>query len=394
MRRSTPHYANLKFPKPMTLGQIRATLDEGTLLLDFFVGENRSYVFEVGKHTFKRHAVPVSREALQTEVSLLLESLTDERKPFDRQDARRLYSQLIEPAKPEIDRTERLLLSPEKFLWKLPFCALVTNDDPANPRYLVENKPLHSILSMNVYAELKAKPPRHKLASLVAFGDPRFGTESGSDELGGSSFGQVPLTGAQVRALARLYGTTAHLGKEATRSSVIKFAPRGRIVHLAVHAKANDGCDPLSSFLALTPEHRGERFGMLTAYDVMQNLRLEADLVTLAACETGAGQVSNTEGVIGLTRAFQYAGARSVLCTLWVIRAGPSSQMLSGIDPYHPALQPSETALSNSFYGALRKGRPKDKALRIAQVAMIHGSNVEYRDPRHWAAFTLQGYWK
>ena len=106
----------------------------------------------------------------------------------------------------------------------------------------------------------------------------------------------------------------------------------------------------------------------------MAQPRLDADLVTLSACDSGLGKEMGGEGLIGLVRAFQFAGARSVLASLWSVA------------------DVSTADLMKRFYGHLRAGKPKDEALRAAQVELIHSPT--YFHPYHWAAFQLFGDWK
>jgi CHAT domain-containing protein len=113
---------------------------------------------------------------------------------------------------------------------------------------------------------------------------------------------------------------------------------------------------------------------LLQAWEVLESVRLDADLVTLSACDTGLGKEMGGEGVIGLTRAFQYAGARSVLASLWSVS------------------DVSTADLMRRFYSHLRAGRSKDEALRRAQVELIHSSAFSH--PYSWAAFQLVGDWQ
>jgi CHAT domain-containing protein len=114
--------------------------------------------------------------------------------------------------------------------------------------------------------------------------------------------------------------------------------------------------------------------GWLEAWEIATHVRLEAELVTLSACQTGLGVPLAGEGSLGLTRAFLHAGARSVVSSLWRVA------------------DESTAVLMTRFYRELRAGRSKDEALRRAQVALLR--DRRWRDPYHWAAFQLQGDWR
>ena len=148
------------------------------------------------------------------------------------------------------------------------------------------------------------------------------------------------------------------------------------LIHFACHAVINERF-PLDSALAFTiPENpkEGQDNGLLQAWEIFERVRIDADLVTLSACESGLGKEMGGEGLIGLTRAFQYAGARSVLASLWKVEDESTAELMK------------------RFYGYLKAGKTKDEALRLAQLDLIQSPN--YSAPQDWAAFQLNGDWK
>ncbi len=311
-------------------------------------------------------------------------------KPF----ARELYTKLLGPAQSEVNRAKRLLICPDKALYQLPFSALI---QPQSGRYLIESKPLHIVVSMSVYAQLRAMKARPN-GTVLALGDPQYPplqsasvstvdvsppTVMASAETrrqvtlmgggGGGALPPLPYTRDQVLRIGQIYGAQAriHLGKEATTSVVKRDGPQARILHLACHGLL-DNTDPLASALALTPENAQDD-GMLRGYDVMK-LKLHADLVVLSACETGRGKETRSEGIAGMTRAFEYAGARSVLVSLWDVEDRRTAQLME------------------VFYQALKHGAKKDEALRSAQLSLLR--NEPDSRPFYWAAFQLNGDWR
>ena len=138
----------------------------------------------------------------------------------------------------------------------------------------------------------------------------------------GFNFTPLPATRREVEALSRGFGkqATVYLGAEATEGRAKSIA-KTRYLHFATHGLL-DARSPLDSALALTvPAERraGEENGLLQAWEIFEQLRIDADLVTLSACETALGDDVAGEGLIGLTRAFHYAGARTVLASLWAV---------------------------------------------------------------------------
>ena len=189
---------------------------------------------------------------------------------------------------------------------------------------------------------------------------------------------RLPASRSEVQAISSLFpGARVLLGGDATEEAVKSLAPQARRLHFACHGLLDERF-PLNFGLAFSiPEHRkaGLDNGYLQAWEIFDELRLDADLVTLSACDSGLGQEMGGEGLVGLVRAFQFAGARSVLASLW----GVSDE--------------STADLMKRFYGYLRSGKTKDEALRAAQIDQIRKKTGESH-PFHWAAFELFGDWR
>jgi CHAT domain-containing protein len=179
------------------------------------------------------------------------------------------------------------------------------------------------------------------------------------------------------------------VGAEATEEEAKKVSKGARILHFAAHARLDDRF-PLNSALVLTipegfPEDRDN--GLLQVWEIFERVRLNADLVVLSACDTGLGEELGGEGLIGLTRAFQYAGARTVMASLWSVQDQATSELMI------------------RFYKHLRAGLTKDRALQAAQQELIRGP-IEVTDdkgekvvkdfsaPYYWAGFQLYGDWQ
>jgi CHAT domain-containing protein len=300
--------------------------------------------------------------------------------------ARRLYDLLVRPAEARIAGAQRILVSPHGPLDTLPFAALVRGG-----RYLVEWKPIHSVLSATVYAELaRARPPRREPGGeerLVAFGNPVY-TPPAPDAAAdpevreavrrGLRLQPLPSSGEEVKSIAALYPQAEiYLGREATEERAKSIGREARLVHFACHGVLDERF-PLNSALVFTQPEKlaeGRDNGLLQAWEIFEGMRLDADLVTLSACDTGLGRETAGEGLVGLTRAFQYAGARSVLASLW----GVADRSTAGF--------------MKSFYGYLHSGKTKDEALRAAQIDYIR-EKAGPSHPFHWAAFQLSGDWQ
>ncbi|HKV10233.1 MAG TPA: CHAT domain-containing protein [Thermoanaerobaculia bacterium] len=391
MRRASPRSAALQDPQPLDLAGARAALDPGTVLLAYAVGEEKTWLFAVqpagvsgpGLAVFP---VDAGARTLREEVERFRRLLGNPKSDAEalREQAQKLYGRLLLPAGAEIERAERILLSVDGPLHTLPFAALQRGD-----RYLVEHRPVHSVLSATVYAEMtKSRSARRKPEEirLTAFGNPVYqpATEAPADpELReavrrGLDLLPLPSSSREVKSIAALYpGARVFLGSDATEEKAKTLGPESSLVHFACHGLLDERF-PLNSALALTLPRDpapGRDNGLLQAWEIFESVRLDADLVTLSACDTALGREMGGEGLVGLTRAFQYAGARSVLASLWSV-----SDL-------------STARLMKSFYGYLQSGKPKDEALRAAQIDQIR-SGTGGSHPFHWAAFQLFGDWR
>ncbi|HXU31188.1 MAG TPA: CHAT domain-containing protein, partial [Thermoanaerobaculia bacterium] len=398
IRRISPRYAAIAAPVPLDAPAARRTLAPGEIGLAYSVGERRTLLFVLTPEGFPGAppaglavaTIPLDREALRREVAAFRSLVLAGQGAGDDRPLRvlgaRLYSVLLGPAAPWLARAERLRISADGPLAELPFAALVAPVAPAGRSvYLAERWPLSTVLSATLAAELdRMRGEKPAAEALVAFGDPLYGGRPGTAASRGprpsvrfrAGLPPLPASRGEVQQVAGLFRPVrSFLGAEATEARFLAEAPRGRFVHFAGHALL-DPRFPLDSALALSAPDRPSRpgdDGLLQAWEIFERLRLSADLVTLSACETALGTEAQGEGLLGLTRAFHYAGARTVLSSLWSVSDRSTAELMG------------------RFYAHLGAGEPKDRALSLAQREMLGGS---YHHPYHWAAFQLDGDWR
>jgi CHAT domain-containing protein/Tfp pilus assembly protein PilF len=418
MRKASPRYASLRYPQPLDLVGTRAVLESGTLLLSYSVGKDKAFALAVEPSGTTGSGLTLftlsgNDRSLRDSVQAFLTLVEWEKPSSDlTARARSLYDTLLKPAEALIARYDRLLIIPDGPLHTLPWAALIRSPKNGRTQYFAEWRPSHTAVSATVYAELnrtRSKAPRDPSIIVTAFGEPNYpkllknrgaakrGDEEGPvgeiapDEFaeveephirsvarGGFRFEPLPESRKEVQEIASLYAprSAAHLGADATEEKAKSIGKDVPIIHFATHAVINERF-PLDSALVLSiPEHpkEGQDNGLLQAWEIFERMRIDADLVTLSACESGLGKEMGGEGLIGLTRAFQYAGARSVLASLWKVEDKATGELMK------------------RFYTYLKAGKTKDEALRSAQIDLIHSS--DYSHPRDWAAFQLNGDWK
>jgi CHAT domain-containing protein/tetratricopeptide (TPR) repeat protein len=294
---------------------------------------------------------------------------------------RELYNLLIAPIERELPRGSgaRLTIVPHGPLFQVPFAAL----KDSRGRYLIERYSLHAVPSAALlqFTADRLRTDARSSGGLIV-GDPAPLPRIAGDP----PLARLPGASAEARAIARLLPggrTTLLEAGAAAEDEVRASAMRRSILHFATHAIVRDG-DPLASFLALAPGPGDRHDGQLTAQEIY-GLELDADLVVLSACRSGGGAIGS-DGVAALARAFIYAGAASLVVSVWDVVDAPTSVLL-------PA-----------FYRAWLGGADKDRALRGAQLRLIAdlragrikvpsplGELVLPEDPMFWAGVVLIG---
>ncbi|MDY7014527.1 MAG: CHAT domain-containing protein, partial [Cyanobacteriota bacterium] len=419
IRANSPKYAALTQPQPLTLEEIQQNiLDDDTLLLQYSLGEERSYLWLVGKNSFSSYVLPPGRE-LEAAARGFHQLLKNPRYNYRlRRSLIRVLSPESAEAVPQISQmllgpvveqlgNKRLVIVSDGALQYIPFAALpLPGTEDEQPVPLIADREIVHLPSTSTLGVLRqeraGRTPAPKQIALL--GDPVFGPDDprvtaeppvargdGRDRgIDGLLLDRAATT-ADV-GLLRLPGTRREveaimaLVPEAQRSQVFDFAANRdfatreqlsqyRIVHLATHGILNSTHPELSGVvLSLVDEGGNPQNGFLRLHDVF-NLNLNAELVVLSACQTGLGREVKGEGLVGLTRGFMYAGAPGVLVSLWNVDDAATAEMMA------------------RFYRLLlREGKSAAAALRQAQLEMR--TETEWKSPFYWAAFTLQGEWQ
>ena len=360
LRSTQPELASLVAADPPTFAQMTATARrlEATVV-EYFVTEDRVFIFVLDpRGSLAARTVGVERTRLRDSVGAVHRMLNelDAEGLRDQAALHRalagLHRQLVAPVAALLPRDPGALVYvvPHDALWRVPFAAL----RDARGRTLLRRHTLAFAPSLDV---LRYTPGKGAAGTtpLLALADPRAGGDA------------LPGARAEVRQLARHFPAdrrTVLVGADASEANGKRLAPGQGVLHFAVHGVIDDA-RPLDSALLLASGegedgalHVAEAFG----------LRLQADLVVLSGCSTGLGKVTG-DGVLGLARAFLYAGTPSVVVSQWDVSDRATAYLM------------------DRFYARLRAGRGKARALRAAQIA----TQARYPHPALWAAFSLVG---
>ncbi|HEY3135454.1 MAG TPA: CHAT domain-containing protein [Blastocatellia bacterium] len=363
-------------------------------LLEFSLGEERSFVW-LFAHDDISCAVLPSRKEIEKGVRAYLQLIAESPSPLyierdlakARKQACELFVTLFGALASHIELSQRLIIVPDGLLNYLPFEALIHNG-----RYFVEDHEISyspSASLLGLWREQSGRSDSDDQMELFAVGDPAFdlatklaglsrvksSVNSPSSHVSKAHAVQLaplPRTRDEVQSIAGLFPASrckVLLGNDGTEAA-IKREPLGRYrrLHFATHSLVDDK-SPWRSAVVLAPGN-GED-GFLEASEIC-DLDLDCELVVLSGCQTGRGQLLSGEGIVGLTRAFLYAGAQSVVVSLWSV-----SDISTG-------------RLMKDFYQNLMVNSSNASALRLAKLHLLRSETVT-RHPYYWASFVSVG---
>lgn len=418
IRQQSPQFASLTQPEQLEIKQIQSEmLDEDSVLLEYVLGKEKSFVFVISKNSFeivelseskiiedltrkavenlKARGYEIENENLSTRTARIKKA--DE---LANANLKELGEILIKPIASKIE-DKRLLIVPSDVLQYLPFAALPANSGSKN-NFLIETNEIVYLPSASVLPFLQQNKSRSKniKTSVGILADPVFTADDVRlKQLKNPSINNTVMVEGQVVSSLKLRSDFSRLRFTRSEAEAIssfiedeeKFVAldfaanlktihnenlqQSRIVHLATHGIINSQFPELSGLvLSLVDENGKSQDGILRLYEIY-NLQLEADLVVLSACETALGKEIKGEGIIGLTRGFMYVGVPSVVASLWRVEDRATADLMKRF-----------------YQRMLVEKLPPSKALRESQISMIGEKTSAH--PFFWAGFTLQGDWR
>ena len=383
MREFSPAYANLRYPQTLTLQEAQNVLpDDRTACFVYLLAKERSYGFALTRKNLKVFPLP-DRKEIQRLVQQHLTEITDaSNQNFGA--APQLYEMLIRPGL--TDKVKRLIIVPDDVLYYIPFETLVRKSQARD--WLIEHYTIAYAPSLSSLKELiqRREETSHKtLKDILAVGDPSYGSNEfqpasnasalpyGNGTQAETKFSRLKFSGQEIDKISRLFKPGRRdtlLQNQATEENLKRENLSDyRIIHFATHTFIDEK-KPARSAIVLSLDQDPKEDGFLQMREVF-NLKLRADLVVLSACETGLGQLIRGEGIEGMSRAFFYAGASSVLLSLWAVNDQATSQLLE------------------RFYLHLRSAKSIMDSLRQAKLEMIDSAVLAH--PYYWAGLVVSG---
>ncbi len=381
-----PRYHQLRYQSAVTsLQQLQASLPPKTTWIEYFEGDTTLFVITVSATAAQVLRMPKDRQ-LATWVSDFRMGILGYGAVADRVGNRydaysqqyctaayALYQQLLAPFQNLLHK--HIIIVPDGVLHYLPFDALLTAP-PSRPTdfghhaYLIRSHVVSYQNTASIYLQSQKAMQPNKQPKVLTVA-PTFGETSRPGMLvlnGRSALGPLLHNLDEATEVQGIWEGDLLKGDSASLSQFQTLAADYGIIHLATHAKSDDQ-EGNFSYIAFT-NPKGVEAGKLYVQDLF-GWQLSADLVVLSACETGLGELRRGEGMISLSRAFTYAGARSTVMSLWAVDDLKTKDLMA------------------DFHRFLKKGMPKDEALRAAKLGYIEKNALPH--PYYWAGFVAVG---
>ena len=347
VKQQNPSLSSFISVDPLNLQGVQQLLAPQVGLVSYFLTKNHIYLWLITEHKTHFKQVPVKEQELLTVITRYRQ-LVQHLEPVD-SELQNLYRWLIKPIEPELSKLNVLGIIPDGPLHFLSFSAL-----KHGPTYLVDDIPLFYAPSASVFQFTFAKRQQEKNEKVLAIGNP---------DLGNYNY-NLPLAELEAQSIKWNYPQMDILtGPKATKEWVVDNISKYGIIHLAAHGEFDEFNPLLSSLWLSSPNPENRR---LTVKEVF-SLELQADLVTLSACQTGLGKLEAGE-LIGLNRAFIYAGTHALVSALWRVDDLSTSVLMKHFYRNYVTLN-------------------KAKSLRQAQLMVKN----DFPHPSYWAGFSLIG---
>jgi len=346
LKLSNPEYASFLSIAPLTLHEAQQQLDPDVTLLSYFTTPQMTLAFVLTRNSFHAEKLPVTSGKLSMAITTFLDFAGESE---DSSALKFLYKSLIEPIKDKL-KTAKLIVVPHGVLHDLPFAALTPDGQSyLNDRYAIAYLPSTSILP---YVRSRMKLSSNK--ALILANDQEQGVP------------HLNYAYDEALAVASLFGAQPLLGADATASAFRAKAGDADIVHLIAHFDLDMNHPGTTRILLGQDKENDEPLDL--NYVASLDLR-NTSLVVLSGCQTQLGKRSRGDDVIGLSRAFMYAGSPSVIASLWSVDDDATGKLMV------------------AFYKHLKEGFGKAESLRMAQADIRH----LFPHPYYWAGFVLTG---
>ena len=349
--------------------ELQQSLDNVTALLDYTLTDSFLICFIITENQVQTARIPITRFQLAQKVEMLNYRLANPGQDYSI--LLQSLSALAKPFNELADGISRVIIVPDNHTFGLPFDLLLLNDQP-----LWERFDISYANSASIY-HLQSKKKKYRNGATIAAFAPTYSSEVDTAEqadlaaLVRAGKWRLPFAEEEALSVAKFLGGRSYVGDQVSKDRFTEALVDYDIMHLSMHAELNEN-DPMSSRLLF--DATGDNPMNNLQLHELYNSRSTAQLAVLSACETGVGQYRGGAGVRSLANGFQYAGVPAVVTSLWKVPDESTSQIMQ------------------SFYGFLKNGKDKSKALNLAKKEYLKNTvSDKQRHPFYWAGFILMG---
>lgn len=366
-----PDYYQLKYERNLSDSKtIQQNLKPDEAYLEYHQANNKLYTFIITKDLFEIHRteIPQDFDSLIAQFNTAIRS----KQTDSYQETGQKIHELVLSRADVLKKATKIFILPDRALWAVNFDLLPTPDEATD--YLIE----HYAFSYGYSAALLFDKDRKKRSNnkMLAFSyqNSSAGGVMSLENMRNSELSDLPGTAQEIHSLSEIIAGDYYYGSEAREAVFKDKAADYAILHLALHGKVDyQNSDNSKLYFADQEGQTGSAEDELLYPFELYNMNLSADLAVLSACETGAGKITNGEGIMSLGRAFQYAGVKSLLLSQWEVS-----------DPVSPVIM-------TSFYTNLKAGMNKAEALRQAKLSFLRTADNVAANPYYWGGFFILG---
>ncbi|MBC8046707.1 MAG: CHAT domain-containing protein [Fimbriimonadaceae bacterium] len=374
LHQNNPAYYQAKYAYTVSsLNDLKQSMDTNQLVITYFTTSDTVYTITVSKNDVSFYSI-ANDSAFNTSLNYLLSYISNSNSYSQKQydsyitASKNVYNYILKPVLQKQNGIKNCIIIPDKKLSLLPFDVLATDTNKYNDindaTYLVQKYNVSYAFSASVYLQ---KPLEHlpQKRTVIAF-SPSFKSNKYFTERDcfNANVASLLFNRKETASITNLLSGKDYSGDAATVKNFLQQANEYAVIHIASHACVNYQ-NSAASQIAFSDT-------ILFASDIYY-ANLNAQLVTLSACNTGTGKLETGEGMMSLSRAFAYAGCPSVVMSLW------------------SANDESTSKIMEYFYAALKTGNKKDEALRLAKLKYLEQADTFHKQPFFWASFMVIG---
>ncbi len=362
MEKNYPEYYNMKYNlEPVSLSSIQSKLDKGSVVIEYFIGEEKAYVAYVSSHNLQIEEIE-NVDSLKSLSLRYYQSISQNGSTTDDSLANQLFSLLkMSELQRQYPNAKDIVVVADDFLNNLPFEVL--QDD--NGEYLMDTYNIQYQYSARLWNMLRSRKSERKEYDFVGYAynnqDETFASDRSCFDISPSN---LKCAKKEIRSIMEIIDSDNVSSTHDGLSNLLPVASQTKILHLATHACLDEQNSDYSRIYFNDT--------LLTNQDLKVK-DFSADMVVLSACETGFGEIVKGEGSMSLSKGFFHAGAKSTLVSLWPVDDCATSDLME------------------YFYQNLKEGFTKDQALRNAKIQYRNSVSSDREHPYYWAGFIIIG---